>query len=216
MPGAGFTFDLASLSGAQPAPGLPGPCQTGLCGAGSSGCGDHAAFVGWQRQPLLQRAGGGRRTAEQQHQPQHRSQPRRLAPAPQRLLSGAVTGSMIPQQLCAAGHYLPHRPADPRGYFLGDSSDSAALHRCADRQRRRHAADFERGSPPGARVARATPGSPFVRQRPIYETQVAPGAFAIDDLYATSFAGDLDVTITGGGWQRSELHPAVFSVVQML
>ncbi|MDR7135012.1 outer membrane usher protein [Lysobacter niastensis] len=38
----------------------------------------------------------------------------------------------------------------------------------------------------------------------IYETTVAPGAFEIDDLYATGYGGDLEVTVTeADGRQRS-------------
>ena len=50
----------------------------------------------------------------------------------------------------------------------------------------------------------------------IYETQVAPGAFAIDDLYATSFAGDLDVTITEADGSVQSFTLPFSSVVQML
>ena len=78
--------------------------------------------------------------------------------------------------------------------------------------------DFERGFAPVVRGTAETNARVTIRQGTalIYETQVAPGAFAIDDLYATSFAGDLDVTITeADGRERSFTLP-FSSVVQML
>lgn len=78
--------------------------------------------------------------------------------------------------------------------------------------------DFERGFAPVVRGVAQSNARVSIRQGSalIYETQVAPGAFAIDDLYATSFAGDLDVTITeADGSERSFTLP-FSSVVQML
>lgn len=78
--------------------------------------------------------------------------------------------------------------------------------------------DFERGFAPVVRGVAQSNARVTIRQGSalIYETQVAPGAFAIDDLYATSFAGDLDVTITeADGSERSFTLP-FSSVVQML
>ncbi|MGY3859923.1 fimbria/pilus outer membrane usher protein [Aeromonas intestinalis] len=78
--------------------------------------------------------------------------------------------------------------------------------------------DFERGFAPVVRGVAQSNARVSIRQGStlIYETQVAPGAFAIDDLYATSFAGDLDVTITeADGSSRSFTLP-FSSVVQML
>lgn len=56
----------------------------------------------------------------------------------------------------------------------------------------------QRGYAPDIRgIARAN-ACVTVRQngRIIYEITVSPGAFAIDDLYPTEYAGNLDVTVT--------------------
>ncbi|MFM4824807.1 fimbria/pilus outer membrane usher protein [Aeromonas bivalvium] len=78
--------------------------------------------------------------------------------------------------------------------------------------------DFERGFAPVVRGSADTNARVTIRQGDalIYETQVAPGAFAIDDLYATSFAGDLDVTITEADGRSRSFTLPFSSVVQML
>ncbi len=50
----------------------------------------------------------------------------------------------------------------------------------------------------------------------IYETSVPPGEFAINDLYATSFAGDLEVTVTEADGSEHSFTLPFSSVVQLL
>lgn len=58
--------------------------------------------------------------------------------------------------------------------------------------------DSMRGYAPVIRGVAVTNAKVSVRQNgsEIYQTTVAPGAFVINDLYPTSYSGDLDVTIT--------------------
>lgn len=58
--------------------------------------------------------------------------------------------------------------------------------------------DSMRGYAPTIRGVAATNARVSVKQngREIYQTTVAPGAFEINDLYPTSYSGDLDVTVT--------------------
>lgn len=78
--------------------------------------------------------------------------------------------------------------------------------------------ESERGFAPVIRGTALTNAKVTVRQdkHVIYETTVPPGAFVIDDLYATGYAGDLNVTVTEtDGSQHSFVVP-FSSVVQML
>ena len=50
----------------------------------------------------------------------------------------------------------------------------------------------------------------------IYETNVAPGAFAINDLYATGYGGSLQVTVTEADGSKHSFVVPYASVVQLL
>ena len=50
----------------------------------------------------------------------------------------------------------------------------------------------------------------------IYETNVAPGAFAINDLYATGYGGSLQVTVTEADGSKHSFLVPYASVVQLL
>lgn len=78
--------------------------------------------------------------------------------------------------------------------------------------------ESERGYAPVIRGSANTNAKVTVRQdgNVVYETSVSAGAFVIDDLYATGYAGDLEVTVTeADGSERSFTVPYA-SVVQML
>jgi outer membrane usher protein len=78
--------------------------------------------------------------------------------------------------------------------------------------------DSQRGYAPVIRGVALTNARVTVTQNGnrLYETTVAPGAFEIDDLYATGYGGNLLVTITeADGSQRSFTVPYA-SVVQLL
>ncbi|MGL6152961.1 MAG: fimbria/pilus outer membrane usher protein [Aeromonas sobria] len=78
--------------------------------------------------------------------------------------------------------------------------------------------ESERGFAPVIRGTAETNARVTVRQSGnlVYETSVAPGAFVIDDLYATGYAGDLEVTITEADGRVKNLTVPFASVVQML
>lgn len=78
--------------------------------------------------------------------------------------------------------------------------------------------ESERGFAPIVRGTAETNAKVTISQNGnvVYETSVAPGAFVIDDLYATGYAGDLEVTVTeADGREKSFIVPFA-AVVQML
>jgi len=78
--------------------------------------------------------------------------------------------------------------------------------------------DSQRGFAPIIRGIAQSNATVTVRQgsNVLYETTVAPGPFAIDDLYGTGYAGDLEVTVTeADGSVRSFVVPYA-SVPQLL
>lgn len=78
--------------------------------------------------------------------------------------------------------------------------------------------ESERGYAPVIRGTANTNARVTVSQdgHVVYETSVSAGAFVIDDLYATGYAGDLEVTVSeADGSERSFTVPYA-SVVQML
>lgn len=78
--------------------------------------------------------------------------------------------------------------------------------------------ESERGFAPVIRGTAETNAKVTVRQsgNQVYETSVAPGAFVIDDLYATGYAGDLEVTVTEADGREKHFTVPFSSVVQML
>ncbi|QEM80329.2 fimbria/pilus outer membrane usher protein [Halomonas binhaiensis] len=78
--------------------------------------------------------------------------------------------------------------------------------------------ESERGFAPVIRGTAQTNAKVTVRQsgNTIYETSVSPGVFIIDDLYATGYAGDLEVTVTEADGSEHSFTVPFASVVQML
>lgn len=78
--------------------------------------------------------------------------------------------------------------------------------------------ESERGFAPIIRGTADTNAKVTIRQsgNVLYETSVAPGPFQIDDLYATGYAGDLDVTVTEADGREKQFTVPFSSVVQML
>lgn len=78
--------------------------------------------------------------------------------------------------------------------------------------------DSMRGFAPVVRGVADTTAKVSVRQGTnlLYETTVSPGPFAIDDLYNTGYAGDLDVTITEADGRTKQFVVPYASVAQLL
>lgn len=78
--------------------------------------------------------------------------------------------------------------------------------------------DSMRGFAPVVRGVADTTATVSVRQGSnlLYETTVSPGPFAIDDLYNTGYAGDLDVTITEADGRSKRFVVPYASVAQLL
>jgi outer membrane usher protein len=78
--------------------------------------------------------------------------------------------------------------------------------------------ESERGFAPVIRGIAQTNAKVSVRQNGnlVYETTVAPGAFVIDDLYATAYAGDLTVTITEADGRTRSFAVPYAAGVEML
>lgn len=78
--------------------------------------------------------------------------------------------------------------------------------------------DSMRGFAPVVRGVADTTAKVSVRQgnNLLYETTVSPGPFAIDDLYNTGYAGDLDVTVTEADGRTKRFVVPYASVAQLL
>ncbi|WP_332612483.1 fimbria/pilus outer membrane usher protein [Achromobacter sp. ESBL13] len=78
--------------------------------------------------------------------------------------------------------------------------------------------DSMRGFAPVVRGIADTTAKVSVRQgnNLLYETTVSPGPFAIDDLYNTGYAGDLDVTVTEADGRTKRFLVPYASVAQLL
>jgi len=78
--------------------------------------------------------------------------------------------------------------------------------------------DSMRGYAPIVRGVAETNARVVVRQAGfvIYEANVAPGAFQIDDLYATGYGGDLDVTVTEADGRQRTFSVPYAAVPQLL
>nr|WP_199043644.1 fimbria/pilus outer membrane usher protein [Dyella sp. ASV24] len=75
-----------------------------------------------------------------------------------------------------------------------------------------------RGYAPIVRGVAETNAKVTIRQRGyiLYETNVAPGPFVIDDLYPTGYGGDLDVVVTEADGRIKEFAVPYSSVTQLL
>ncbi|MGY3902289.1 fimbria/pilus outer membrane usher protein [Aeromonas lusitana] len=221
VPGASFAFDLASLSGALSLPqAYVGRVRRDYVGPDQWVQGINAAFVGYNANLYYSEQEGSdeqfsnsinfntginlgawrlRHNGSWQGDDGGSYQP----------LNSYVQRDVTSQtaQLTLGEYFTPGDSFDSVP-FIGVqlASDDAML------------PDFERGFAPVVRGVAQSNARVTIRQGSalIYETQVAPGAFAIDDLYATSFAGDLDVTITEADGSARSFTLPFSSVVQML
>lgn len=102
-------------------------------------------------------------------------------------------------------------------YTQGTVFDSTAFRGATVYSDDRMLPDSQQGYAPVVRGFANTQARVEVRQSGslLYQTTVAPGAFVIDDLYATGYGGDLDVTVfEADGSRRSFVVP--YSAVPML
>lgn len=78
--------------------------------------------------------------------------------------------------------------------------------------------ESKRGYAPIVRGVAQTNAKVTVRQNGniIYETTVAPGPFVLDDLYATGYGGNLDVTVQEADGRRNTFSVPYASVSQLL
>lgn len=221
VPGASFTFDLASLSGALSLPqAYLGQVRRDYVGPEQWVQGINAAFVSYNANlyyseqdkgsdPLSGSVnlntglnlGAWRLRHNGSYQGGSHSGYQALNSYAQRDITSQTA------QLTLGEYFTP-----------GDSFDSVPFTGVQIASDDAMLPDFERGFAPVVRGVAQSNARVTIRQGSalIYETQVAPGAFAIDDLYATSFAGDLDVTITEADGSEQRFTLPFSSVVQML
>lgn len=221
VPGAGFTFDLASLSGALSLPqAYLGRVRRDYVGPEQWVQGINAAFVSYNANLYY---------SEQEAVDEPLSSSINLNTGLNlgawRLrhngsYQGGSHGGYDPLNSYAQRDITSRTAQLTLGeYFTpGDSFDSVPFTGVQIASDDAMLPDFERGFAPVVRGVAQGNARVTVRQGSalIYETQVAPGAFAIDDLYATSFAGDLDVTITEADGSVQSFTLPFSSVVQML
>lgn len=221
VPGASFSFDLASLSGALSLPqAYMGQVRRDYVGPDQWVQGIDAAFVGYNANLYYSEQQGG---DEQFSNSVNLNAGLNLGAWRLRhngSWQGSDGGSYQPLNSYVQRDVTAQTAQLTLGeYFTpGDSFDSVPFTGVQLASDDAMLPDFERGFAPVVRGVAQSNARVSIRQGSalIYETQVAPGAFAIDDLYATSFAGDLDVTITeADGSERSFTLP-FSSVVQML
>lgn len=221
VPGASFVFDLASLSGALSLPqAYVGQVRRDYVGPDQWVQGIDAAFVGYNAnlyyseqegvdEPFSNSVnlntginlGAWRLRHNGSYQGNDGGSYQPLNSYVQRDVTGQTA------QLTLGEYFTPGDSLDSVPFTgVQLASDDAML------------PDFERGFAPVVRGVAQSNARVSIRQGTalIYETQVAPGAFAIDDLYATSFAGDLDVTITEADGSARSFTLPFSSVVQML
>ena len=103
-------------------------------------------------------------------------------------------------------------------YTGGDLFDSVSIRGVQLATDDRMLPDSLRGYAPTVRGVAETNAKVTIRQNGIllYETPVAPGPFVIDDLYATGYGGDLNVTITEADGRLRAFSVPYASVPQLL
>lgn len=104
-------------------------------------------------------------------------------------------------------------------YFTpGDSFDSMPFTGLQFASDERMLPESQRGFAPEIRGTAETNAQVTVLQQGnvIYKTTVAPGAFLIDDLYSTGYAGDLDVVVTEADGREKRYTVPYASVNQLL
>ncbi len=221
VPGASFVFDLASLSGALSLPqAYVGQVRRDYVGPEQWVQGINAAFVGYNANLYYSKQSG---TDEQFSNSVNLNTGINLGAWRLRhngSWQGSEGGSYQTLNTYAQRDVTSQTAQLTLGeYFTpGDSFDSVPFTGVQLASDDAMLPDFERGFAPVVRGVAQSNARVTIRQGStlIYETQVAPGAFAIDDLYATSFAGDLDVTITEADGSTRSFTLPFSSVVQML
>ncbi|MDQ7978533.1 fimbria/pilus outer membrane usher protein [Paraburkholderia sp. SARCC-3016] len=103
-------------------------------------------------------------------------------------------------------------------YTTGDVFDSVSFRGAQIATDDRMLPESLRGYAPVVRGTAETNARVTVRQngQVIYETTVSPGAFEIDDLYATGYGGNLDVTVTEADGRTKSFTVPYASVAQSL
>lgn len=130
-----------------------------------------------------------------------------------------------PRQYQNIATYLQHDIPSWRSQFvIGDSYtdgamfDSIGLRGAQLSTDDRMLPDSQRGYAPLIRGVAQSNARVSVTQNGVklYETTVAPGPFEINDLYATGYGGDLQVTVTEADGSRHSFAVPYASVVQLL
>ncbi|CAB3761043.1 fimbria/pilus outer membrane usher protein [Paraburkholderia solisilvae] len=103
-------------------------------------------------------------------------------------------------------------------YTTGDVFDSVSFRGAQIATDDRMLPESLRGYAPVVRGTAETNARVTVRQngQVIYETTVSPGAFEINDLYATGYGGNLDVTVTEADGRTKSFTVPYASVAQSL
>lgn len=103
-------------------------------------------------------------------------------------------------------------------YTSGEMFDSVGVRGVQLATDDRMLPDSLRGYAPTVRGVAESNARVSIRQNGIvlYETTVPPGPFAIDDLYATGYGGDLDVTVTEADGRVRQFSVPYASVPQQL
>jgi outer membrane usher protein len=103
-------------------------------------------------------------------------------------------------------------------YTSGELFDSVRLRGARLYSDDRMLPDSMRGYAPVVRGIAETNAKIAIRQRGylIYETTVAPGPFAIEDLYPTGYGGDLDIEITEADGRVKRFSMPFSAVTQLL
>lgn len=103
-------------------------------------------------------------------------------------------------------------------YTSGEMFDSVGVRGVQLATDDRMLPDSQRGYAPTVRGVAETNARVSIRQNGmlLLETTVAPGPFVIDDLYATGYGGDLNVTVTEADGRVREFQVPYASVPQLL
>lgn len=104
------------------------------------------------------------------------------------------------------------------GYTTGDVFDSVQFRGAQIATDDRMLPESLRGYAPVVRGTAETNARVSIRQngQVIYETSVSPGAFEINDLYATGYGGNLDVTVTEADGRTKRFTVPYAAVAQSL
>lgn len=103
-------------------------------------------------------------------------------------------------------------------YTTGELFDSVGIRGLQLATDDRMLPESQRGYAPTVRGVAESNARVTIRQNGVllYETTVSPGSFAIDDLYATGYGGDLEVTVTEADGRVREFSVPYAAVPQQL